>query len=88
MNEKPSFKPALDPEIAERITQAVAFLEVPSDVLLLQAYEDVKQQYETKRRVTLEALEHCKAEAHAALSRILMSEEDVRRQPISNYFDR
>tara|TARA_R110002073_G_scaffold118562_2_gene257723 strand:- start:563 stop:829 length:267 start_codon:yes stop_codon:yes gene_type:complete len=88
MNEKPSFKPVLNREIAERITEAVAFLEVPSEVVLLQAYEDVKQQYETKRRVTLEALEHCKAEAHAALSRILMSEEDVRRQPISNYFDR
>jgi hypothetical protein len=88
MSEKRSFKPELDPEIAASITATVFILDVPSEVLLLQAFEDLKRQRNTQRRVTLEALEQCEADAIAALSRILMSEEDVQSQPIHPYLKR
>ena len=83
-----SFSPVLDPEIAERIAQAVAYLEVPGEALLLQAYADLQRQIEARRRAVQEEIEQSQDEGFAALSRILLDADDVKAQPEVNYFNR
>lgn len=83
-----SFSPVLDPKIAERIADAVAHLEVPSEALLLQAHADIQRQIEQRRRNVQIAIETAQSDALAALAHILLDAGDLDAQPRKNYFDR
>lgn len=82
------FSLVLDPKLAEQIAQAVAFLEVPAEALLLLAYVDLLRQVEARRRAIEQEMEQTQEEGHAALARILLDAKDLNAQPGCDYFKR
>lgn len=83
---KPFF-PTLDPKLAEQIAEAVAYLEVPAEALLVLAYRDLLRQVEARRRAVQQELDQTVADGHAALARILLNADDLKVRPASDYFN-
>ncbi len=82
------FSPTPKPEILHRIREAVMYLEVPNDALLVDAASDMQRQV-MLHRVELELrLEQSRADGLNAAARILMSPEDLKNKPGSDYFNR
>ena len=86
MNE--SFRPRLNPEICARIGEAVTYLEVPPDSLLLEALSDLEQQFRARKSAIEREMAETYAEGMAALSRILMDISDLNSEPDGDYFSR
>lgn len=83
-----SFSPVLDPKLAERLVEAVRYLEVPADALFIQVLEDMLRQRNSRRRALQLAMDQVLAEGHGALARILMCADDLKRRPDDDYLNR
>ena len=83
-----SFRPRLNPEICARICEAVTYLEVPPDSLLLEALADLEQQFRARKSGIERDIAETYAEGMAALSRILMDISDLNNEPDGDYFSR
>ena len=82
------YVPKLNPDLVKRISERVNALDMPGDALLIQACADLMRQVEAERRALQLDLEKTKHEGVMALSRILLSTEDVQRQPDDDYLNR
>lgn len=83
-----AFAPKLSPEIVQRITERINALDMPGEALLVEACADLMLQVEAQRRSVELELEQTRHIGTMALSRILLSEDEVQRQPSDDYLNR
>jgi hypothetical protein len=82
----PVFLPMLSPRIVERIADSITYLELPAEALLLQAYGEMLRQRDARRNAVRDELERVLAEGRAAMSRLLLDADAVRKQRHDDYF--
>lgn len=78
--------PTLNPELAETIKASIEHLQVPCDALLLQALVDIERQILAQRLSLEHELEKTQTDALAAISRILLSRDDLIKKEDRHYF--
>ncbi|MGH1432542.1 MAG: hypothetical protein ACRBB4_15675 [Neptuniibacter sp.] len=83
-----SFRPRLNPGICARICEAITYLEVPPESLMLEALADLEQQCRARKSGIERDMAETYAEGMAALSRILMDISDLNNEPDGDYFKR
>ncbi len=82
------YAPKLNPDIVRRITERVNALDMPGEALLVEACADLIAQVDAQRSAVQLDMEHTRLEGVMALSRILLSAEEVQRQPGNDYLNR
>jgi hypothetical protein len=82
------YAPKLNPDIVRRITERINALDLPGEALLVEACADLIAQVEADRSALQLNMEQTRHEGVMALSRILLSAEDVQRQPGDDYLNR
>ena len=82
------YQPQLNPELAARIAESVERLELPNEALFVQICADMLDQAAARRRDLERDIARAYEDGVLALSRIVLSPEDLRRQPGGDYLNR